>query len=232
MSLQVQNLSAGYGSAVVVRDVSLTVRSGECHALLGRNGMGKTTLVKAVLGLLPARTGTVSVAGTDVTGRPPYRIVRRGVGYAPQEAALFGDLTVAENLRVHPGGRRIGLTDSEHPVHWFPVLEQRLTQRAGTLSGGEQKMLNLVRALSCRPQVLVLDEISEGLQPSAVDRVRELIELERTRRPLTVLLVEQNLDFALSLAGTVTVLSAGTARFTAGTADPATRTRVLESFAL
>lgn len=232
MSLKVENLSAGYGSAVVVRDVSLVVRSGECHTLLGRNGMGKTTLVKAILGLLPPRSGKVSVAGSDVTGRPPYRIVRRGVGYAPQEAALFGDLTVAENLRVHSGGRRLGLTDAEHPVHWFPVLEQRLAQRAGTLSGGEQKMLNLVRALSCRPDVLVLDEISEGLQPSAVDRVRELIEVERTRRPLTVLLVEQNLDFALSLAGTATVLSAGTARFTADTADPATRTRILESFAL
>jgi urea transport system ATP-binding protein len=232
MSLKVENLSAGYGSAVVVRDVSLVVRSGECHTLLGRNGMGKTTLVKAILGLLPPRSGKVSVAGSDVTGRPPYRIVRRGVGYAPQEAALFGDLTVAENLRVHSGGRRLGLTDAEHPVHWFPVLEQRLAQRAGTLSGGEQKMLNLVRALSCRPDVLVLDEISEGLQPSAVDRVRELIEVERTRRPLTVLLVEQNLDFALSLAGTATVLSAGTARFTADTGDPATRTRILESFAL
>ncbi|MEO3830169.1 ABC transporter ATP-binding protein [Actinomadura sp. B10D3] len=232
MSLVIEKLSAGYGSAVVVRDVDLTVRAGECHALLGRNGMGKTTLVKAVLGLLPPRSGSVAVAGADVTGWAPHRIVRRGIGYAPQEAALFGDLTVADNLRAQSSGRRLRPTDPDHPIRHFPVLLKRLSQRAGTLSGGEQKMLNLVRALSCRPDVLILDEISEGLQPSVVDRVHDLIAAERSRRELTVLLVEQNLEFALRLADTATVLATGRLRFTAAAADPATRSRVLESFAL
>ena len=181
-ALELAHLTSGYGSSVVVRDVSLAVAPGEILALLGKNGMGKTTLLKTVLGFLPARSGgSVRIGGAEVVGMLPHRKRRLALAYAPQEQALFQDLSVRENLRL-------GLLDEARLEEqlariagWFPVLTQRLRQRAGTLSGGEQKMLVVARGLIAEPRIFLVDEVTEGLQPSVVDRLAEVLAATRAR---------------------------------------------------
>jgi branched-chain amino acid transport system ATP-binding protein len=231
MSLEVAGLTAGYGSAVVIRNVSFAVAEGEALALMGKNGMGKTTLVKAILGFLPS-TGEVRILGRDVGGAPTHATVRLGVGYAPQDAAIFGELSVNENLRL--GAMRVpNYTEARDRVlAHFPVLSQRLGQQAGTLSGGEQKMLILARALIPEPAVLILDEISEGLQPLVLNVVKRVIQEERRRRRLTLLLVEQNVDFALAVADRVAVLQVGEVLFESATAAGGVRGDIVGAFAL
>ena len=197
-ALAVIDLSSGYGEAIVVRAASIEVGRGEIVAVLGKNGMGKSTLLKTVMGYLPARTGRVRVFGEDVTGAPPHRVARRAVAFTPQEQAIFQDLTVEDNLRLAlrdpgwfaSGFARVGET--------FPFLRERRRQRAGTLSGGEQKMLLVARALMARPRLMLVDEISEGLQPSVVRRLAGVFADERDRLGTAMLLVEQNVRFALA----------------------------------
>jgi branched-chain amino acid transport system ATP-binding protein len=211
MRLEISSLRAGYGTAEVVRGVDLTLPEGECLALMGRNGMGKSTLLRAVLGFVTPMAGSVRLDGEEVTGGVPHEVVRRGIGYAPQEAAVFADLSVDENLRIAMG-RRTRRQDQqalEELLGDFPVLARRGRQKAGSLSGGEQKMLILCRALLRRPSLLLVDEVTEGLQPSVVGRVAEVIARERRVRGTTVLLVEQNLDFAVTAADRVVVLRSG-----------------------
>ncbi|MEX0699696.1 MAG: ABC transporter ATP-binding protein [Acidimicrobiia bacterium] len=232
MKLQVEDLSAGYGSAIVIRDVRFEVPSGSAFAFLGRNGMGKTTLVKAIMGYLDLDAGSIRLDGEEMAGQPTYRLQRSGIGYGPQEAALFSDLSVADNLRIGGLKNKQFQETSKRILASFPVLEERLHQRSGTLSGGEQKMLNLARALVCEPRLLILDEISEGLQPSMVDTVKDVLAEERNRRDMSLLMVEQNVDFALELADQVAVLQVGQVLFQEPAKEPGLRDRVVASFAL
>jgi branched-chain amino acid transport system ATP-binding protein len=208
-ALQAQSLVAGYGEAMVLRDVSFSLGAGEILAILGKNGMGKSTLLKTIMGFLPARQGRVLLSGADVTGRPPHLMARDGVAHAPQEFTLFQDLTVEENLRLGV------LSDAQYRDRVgalegvFPRMLERLRQRAGTLSGGEQKMLLMSRALLARPKVMLVDEISEGLQPTMIDRMAEALRAARETHGVAILLVEQHLSFALSVADRYAVLKLG-----------------------
>jgi urea transport system ATP-binding protein len=208
-ALELDGVSSGYGEAVVVRDVALDIRPGEIFALLGKNGMGKSTLLKTVMGFLPIRSGTIRMSGEDVTGQPPHRIARRAIAYTPQEQALFQDLSVEENLQlaVRDEGRlRAGL---QRLGEIFPFISQRLRQRAGTLSGGEQKMLLIARVLMSAPRLVLVDEITEGLQPSVIQKLAAVLLAERERAGTAMLLIEQHVTFALEVADRYAVLKLG-----------------------
>ena len=196
-ALEINGLSSGYRGALVVRKLSLEVQQGEIVALLGKNGMGKSTVLKTVMGLLAATAGTVKLLGDEVTGEPAYRVARRAVAYSPQERALG----LANPRDFSAQIARVGSV--------FPVLPQRLKQRAGTLSGGEQKMLLVARALISRPRLMLIDEISEGLQPSVIERLASVLRAERDSVGTAMLLVEQNVSFALSIADRYAVLKLG-----------------------
>ncbi len=208
-ALQIEGLASGYGTSEVISDVSFTLAKSEVLAIVGKNGMGKTSLLKAVLGFLPAWRGTIRLAGRDVTGMPPHLKRRLGLVYVPQEHALFQDLTIRDNLRLGLLSDRLFDAALEHVGQWFPVLTQRLQQRAGTLSGGEQKMLIVARALMAKPDVLLLDEVTEGLQPSLVDRLSDV--LTRVRRDIgtSTIVIEQHLPFALGIASRYMVFKRG-----------------------
>jgi branched-chain amino acid transport system ATP-binding protein len=171
--------------------------------------MGKTSLLKAVLGFLPAWRGHVRFAGSDVTRVPPHLKRRLGLVYVPQEQALFQDLSIRDNLRLGLLSDREFEAAFDHVGQWFPVLTRRLKQRAGTLSGGEQKMLIVARALMARPEVLMLDEVTEGLQPSLVDRLSEVLTVFRRDAGTSIIVVEQHLPFALGVAGRYLVFKRG-----------------------
>ena len=196
-ALDICGLSSGYGEAIVLRNVSLTIRPGEIIALLGKNGMGKSTLLKTVLGFLPAKAGSIRLFGDEITALPTYVITRRNIAYTPQEQTLFQDLSVEDNLRL-------GLRDDKglkegiaRLSDYFPIIRQRLKQKAGTLSGGEQKMLIVSRALLASPRLIMIDEISEGLQPSMIQRLTDILLAERKRTGMAIFVVEQNVPFAL-----------------------------------
>jgi urea transport system ATP-binding protein len=208
-ALEISRLSSGYRGAAVVRELSLDVQSGEIVALLGKNGMGKSTVLKTVMGLLAATSGSVKLLGDEVAGQPAYRVARRPVAYSPQERALFQDLSVEQNLRLAPVDQKEFAAQMARVGDLFPVLAQRLNQRAGTLSGGEQKMLLVARALISRPRLMLVDEISEGLQPSVIERLAEVLKAERDGAGTAILLVEQNVNFALSIADRYAVLKLG-----------------------
>jgi len=209
IALNLKDVTSGYKASVVLRKLSMTVSRGEAVALLGKNGMGKTTLLKTIMGYLPKKTGMIYVNEQDITKLPPHRIARAGIAYAPQEHALFQDLTIRDNLRL--GLAEASVFDERfaeiEPI--FPVFKSRLKQYAGTLSGGEQKMLLVARALMMRPSIILLDEITEGLQPSVIDRLAEALLWERSRRGTTILLIEQNVPFALKVADRYAVLKQG-----------------------
>jgi ABC-type branched-subunit amino acid transport system ATPase component len=209
MALEVEGLASGYGTSEVVSDVSFALSASEVLAIVGKNGMGKTSLLKAVLGFLPAWRGSVKFAGKDVTHMPPHIKRRLGIAYAPQEHALFQDLTIRDNLRL--GLLSDGALDGalDQVGQWFPVLTQRLQQRAGTLSGGEQKMLIVARALMARPTVLLLDEVTEGLQPSLVDRLSDVLTRVRQQIGTSVIVIEQHLPFALGISDRYLVFKRG-----------------------
>jgi branched-chain amino acid transport system ATP-binding protein len=218
MKVAVQGLRAGYGSATILEGIDFDVPDHGALAIVGRNGMGKTTLLKAVMGYLKPSKGTVTVAGRNVTGWPTYRITRMGVSYAAQEKSLFGDLSVDENLSVGKG-RRCPPELRDEVIGYFPVLGQRLRQKAGTLSGGEQKMLTLAKALIAVPDLLVLDEISDGLGPAVITQVGVALRGLRERHGCTILMVEQNLDLSLEVADRVAVLKLGSLIFEKPTSE-------------
>ena len=208
-ALEVKGVRSGYGEAPVLRDVSFDVRPGEIFALLGKNGMGKSTLLKSVMGFLPLHAGSVGMFGVNTTRLPPHKVARLDVAYTPQEQALFQDLTVEENLRLGLRDDRSFDLGLKRIGQFFPVLPTRLKQRAGTLSGGEQKMLVVARALMSRPKLMLIDEISEGLQPSVIDRLARVLRDERDESKVSILLIEQNVKFALSVADRYAVLKLG-----------------------
>ena len=208
-ALQLSGISSGYKASMVLRDVSLGIAPGQAVALLGKNGMGKTTLLKTIMGYLPKKGGTIHLNGNDITRLPPHRVAHMGISYAAQEQALFTELSIRDNLRL---GLQSDSTFDERfaaiePV--FPVFKARLSQYAGTLSGGEQKMLLVARALMMRPSVVLLDEITEGLQPSVIDRIAAALLRERQLNGTTMLVVEQNVPFALKVVDRYLVLKQG-----------------------
>ena len=217
-ALEIEGVSSGYGEAIVLRGVSLSVAAGSVLAVLGKNGMGKTTLLKTIMGFLPPMAGRIRVLGADVTGIRPYRLSRRAVSYSPQDQAIFGELTVEENLRVGLAARLFA-PGLERVAAFFPVLAQRRGQKAGTLSGGEQKMLIMARALMTRPALMLVDEITEGLQPSVIARLADVLRAQRDDGT-AILLIEQNIGFAMAVADRYAVLARGEI-VDEGRADPA-----------
>ena len=206
--LQVQNLSGGYGASRVLFDVHFDLPANSVLAVLGRNGAGKTTLLRTLLGYLRPTSGFVRLDGQDVTGLPPAKLVRRGVGYMPQEQVVFPTLTVEENLILGlnaAGKRKRG--DVKEAYDLFPKLQARRRQQAGTLSGGERKMVGLARAMLAQPRLLMLDEPTEGVWHGVVDEILGALRDYSTRG--AVLLVEQHVELAMELAETVVVLQRG-----------------------
>lgn len=208
-ALELDSLVSGYGEAMVLRGVSLAVPAGGVLALLGKNGMGKSTLLKTVMGILPPHAGRVRLFGEDTTGLPTHRLAGRAVAYSPQDQAIFQDLTVDENLRLGLTSDREYRRGLDRVAGFFPFLAQRRRQRAGTLSGGEQKMLLMARALLSKPRLMLVDEITEGLQPSVILRLAEVLRAELRSLDLSILLVEQNVRFALAVADRYAVLARG-----------------------
>jgi len=208
-AIEVEGLASGYGTSQVVSDVSFSLAKSEVLAIVGRNGMGKTSLLKTLLGFLPPWRGTIRITGQDVTRMPPHLKRRLGVVYVPQEQALFQDLSIRDNLRLGILSDRDFAAALDQVGQWFPVLTQRLRQRAGTLSGGEQKMLIVARALMARPEILLLDEVTEGLQPSLVDRLSNVLTQVRQDVGTSMVVIEQHLPFALGIAGRYLVFKRG-----------------------
>jgi urea ABC transporter ATP-binding protein UrtE len=208
--LIVRDLRVAYGKTLVLTGVSLAVAQGEIVSIIGRNGVGKTTLLKALIGLLPAQAGTIALHGEDLAGLPAHVRARRGFGYVPQGRMIFGDLSVEENLLL---GAELNRATSrqllDEVLEEFPLLRDRLRQRGGTLSGGEQQMLALARALVGAPKLLLLDEPSAGIQPSIIQEIEARIAAANRARGLTILLVEQNIEFAASLSQRVYVMDKG-----------------------
>lgn len=210
--LSVEHIDTAYGLSQVLFGMSLEVMQGECVCLLGRNGVGKSTTIRSIMGLTPPRSGRVVWRGQDVAGWPPHRIARAGIGFVPEDRRIFAELSVWENLDVAArAARRPGRWSIEQVCELFPVLAERRNQRGGFLSGGEQQMLTIGRALVGNPDLLLLDEPSEGLAPLIVELLRQKIA-ELKAEGLTILLAEQGVAFSLSLADRVYVLEKGTVR--------------------
>ena len=220
--LEVRDVHTAYGLSRVLFGVSIEVRAGECVCLLGRNGVGKTTTMRSIMGLTPPSAGRIVWKGKDVTGWPPYRVARAGIGFVPEDRRIFADLTVWENLDVASRAARTvtgGFTVAQ-VLELFPKLRELVNRPGGFLSGGEQQMLTIARTLMGNPELLLLDEPSEGLAPLVVDHLREQIARLK-HEGLTILLAEQNVEFSLVLADRVYVLEKGTIRFS----GPAERLR-------
>jgi branched-chain amino acid transport system ATP-binding protein len=207
-ALSVSGLTSGYGESIVIRDLSFELAAGETLAVLGKNGMGKSTLLRTIMGFLGKKAGLVAANGRDISAASPHRIAHLGVGYVAQEKALFQDLTVEENIRLAVRTRRPA-DALDIAGEAFPFLRERLSQRAGTLSGGEQKMLLMARALATGAALVLVDEITEGLQPTMVARIGVVIRQAREKFGTSFLLVEQHLAFALDLADRYLVLQGG-----------------------
>jgi urea transport system ATP-binding protein len=208
--LKIDSISVSYGETLILRDVSLQVRPGEVVCLLGRNGVGKTTLLKSLMGLLRPRSGHVTFNGQDLTRASPDRRARSGIGYVPQGREIFPQLTVKENLQVgllaRPGKNR---NIPEVVFDYFPALRDLLPRRGGLLSGGQQQQLAIARALVADPKILILDEPTEGIQPSVITQIGQVLHALKSTGKLSVLLVEQYLEFALTLADYFYVMEKG-----------------------
>jgi urea transport system ATP-binding protein len=208
--LSVEELNQFYGESHTLWDVDVAVPPGACVCLMGRNGVGKTTLLKTVMGLLPARSGRIVFAGKDIRRAVAERRARIGIGFVPQGREIFSQLTVEENLRVGLSAmRRGGEALPERVMELFPVLKQMLRRRGGDLSGGQQQQLAIGRALALDPKLLILDEPTEGIQPNIVHEIGEIIRRLNREESLTVLLVEQKLQFARRVASDFTIMDKG-----------------------
>jgi branched-chain amino acid transport system ATP-binding protein len=217
--LTVEDIHTAYGLSRVLFGISLEVKAGECVCLLGRNGVGKTTTMRSVMGLTPPASGRVVWKGREITGRTPHQAARAGIGFVPEDRRIFPELTVWENLDVaaRAGGRR-GHWTVDTVYELFPKLEELRNRQGGFLSGGEQQMLTIARTLMGNPELLLLDEPSEGLAPLVVDMLREKISALRDQG-LTILLAEQGVEFCLALADRVYVLEKGAVRFFGAAAE-------------
>ena len=206
--LELHDITAGYGPVQVLHGLSLTARPGEIHCIMGRNGAGKTTAMRAIMGLITTTGGAVTLNGTDLAALPAHKVPQQGIGYIPQGRRLFADLSVAENLQIGLMTRGKGPATRARVLDMFPRLGERLNQRAGTLSGGEQQMLATARALCLEPEVLLLDEPTEGLQPSMIALIRDAITTMKSEGA-AVVLVEQRVEAVLAIADRVTFVENG-----------------------
>jgi branched-chain amino acid transport system ATP-binding protein len=213
--LEISHIDTYYADSHILFDLSITVEAGEVVCLLGRNGAGKTTTVRSVAGLTPPRTGAIILRGRDIVGLPPFRIARLGIGFVPEDRRVFPNLTVHENLevarRTWGNGSASGWSE-ESVFDLFPILRERRRQAGGTLSGGEQQMLTIARTLMGNPDILLLDEPSEGLAPIVVEALR--VQLARLKASgLTIVLAEQNVRFVSELGDRVYILEKGMVRY-------------------
>jgi branched-chain amino acid transport system ATP-binding protein len=230
--LQIQDVAVYYGGIQALKGVSLHLEVGELLAIVGANGAGKTTLLRTVSGVLRARSGSIRFDGRDVTRLPPHAIVGLGIAHSPEGRQLFGGLTVVENLRlgaVQRSDRAAVEHDFEYVFELFPILRERRQQRAGTLSGGEQQMLAIGRALMARPRLLLLDEPSLGLAPLLVERIFDVIARLKSER-VTLLLVEQNARMALEVADRAYVMETGRIKLTGSAAELAANPEVERAY--
>ncbi|PPB82320.1 amino acid/amide ABC transporter ATP-binding protein 2 (HAAT family) [Albidovulum inexpectatum] len=206
--LTLDRVTSGYDAVIVLRDLSLSVSGGEVLCLMGRNGAGKTTILRTIMGLVRPRSGQIRLDGRRLDTQPAHGIARAGIGYVPQGRRLFGDLSVAQNLTIGLMARDRPQRTRETVLQLFPRLRERLNQPARTLSGGEQQMLAIGRALCMEPKVLLLDEPSEGLQPSMIALIRDTIDALR-RTGVATILVEQRVDTALAVADRIGFVAGG-----------------------
>ncbi len=211
---RIDKLNASYGAGVVVRDLTLALEKGEVLCLLGRNGAGKTTTLKAIMGLMPSRTGRLELDGIDISDLRPHQIPGVGIGYVPQGRRLFAGLSVRQNLEIGLLARSGGLEVLDRVLALFPVLRERLQQAAETVSGGEPQMLAMARALCLEPKLLLMDEPTEGLMPSMVSTIRSVIT-DLAASGVSILLVEQRIEAVLSVTDRVAFMENGTLKDTA-----------------
>jgi len=207
--LELAGVSGGYGAVQVLRGLSLVARPGEVTCVMGRNGAGKTTMLRAIMGQIAVASGAITLDGVRMDTLPAHEVPRHGIGYVPQGRRLFGELTVAENLEVGLMTRGKGRAVRDHVLDLFPRLRERLGQVSSTLSGGEQQMLAIARALCLEPKVLLLDEPTEGLQPSMIALIRDVVVALKSTGVATVL-VEQRVEAVLSVADSVAFVVGGT----------------------
>ncbi len=222
--LAIAGLDCSYGEVQVLHGIGLALAKGEVLCLLGRNGAGKTTTLKAIMGLIPATAGSIRLNGRELTGLPAHEVPKAGVAYVPQGRRLFAEMTVAENIEIGLMARGKGKATRDMVLGLFPRLAERLNQRSGTLSGGEQQMLAMARALCLEPEVLLLDEPTEGLMPAMIEKIRETVSNLRGLGVSTIL-VEQRVEAVLAVADRVAFIENGRNRETmtaaALRADPA-----------
>ena len=207
--LTVQNINQYYGGSHILRDVSLTAAPGKVTVLLGRNGVGKTTLLKSLMGLVPIKSGAITFDGKPIDQAKPYDRARAGIGFVPQGREIFGRLTVEENLRMGLAYKSGSTPVPPHLFELFPVLKQMLKRRGGDLSGGQQQQLAIARALAPGPRLLILDEPTEGIQPSIIKDIGRVIRMLADRGEMAILLCEQYYDFAQELADEYLVMERG-----------------------
>jgi urea transport system ATP-binding protein len=207
--LTVEGINQYYGGSHILRNVGFEAKLGEVTVVLGRNGVGKTTLLKSLMGVVPVKTGTIKLDGKDITRDTPYERVRQGVGYVPQGREIFARLTVQENLRMGLAYKNGGTPIPGELFDLFPVLKQMLNRRGGDLSGGQQQQLAIARALAAGPKLLILDEPTEGIQPSIIKDIGRVIRMLADRGTMAIVLVEQFYDFAAELADQYLVMERG-----------------------
>jgi branched-chain amino acid transport system ATP-binding protein len=205
--LKIKNLNSFYGDIQVLRGLELSLLPGEVHCLFGRNGAGKTTLMKSIMGMVSCN-GTITMGGTNLIGQPAYKVPTYGIGYVPQGRRLFSELTVSENLEIGLMANKNRTFELDQVFEFFPLLKKRLKQIAGTLSGGEQQMLAIARALAIDPKVMLLDEPTEGLMPSMIQTIRYTVE-KLKNQGVAILLVEQRIDAILSIADEISFIENG-----------------------
>jgi len=226
---EARDIHTGYGEVKVLYGVNIAVSAGEIHCLMGRNGAGKTTLLKAIMGQLPLQQGQVTLDGEDIGELPAHMVPKRGIGYIPQGRGLFKELTVSENIEMGLMTRGEGKDTRDWVLEMFPRLRERLDQVAATLSGGEQQMLTTARALCLRPKVLLLDEPTEGLQPSMIEQIRKVV-VQMKAEGYAIILVEQRIDAVLSIADRITFIENGRDRETLTPADVDGNASVLKKY--